>query len=222
MKKVLLPFVLCISTLSLWVVVDKNWRELELFFSSHRTKDMPAQELNNKRKRIQVYDTISFERLGAIQFYEATPEEIAADQAFEAEQIELAKQWLLDLNLEKRIAGLEQLTAYPSPQSEGIMLEILNNDMSDEMRASAADYLSYIQEPSLKAQDVLIQALNDTNEEVRNSAFNTVQSYIYSLEEDSASAKRLVNLLKKQAKNKQLPADMRDMIKEYLIDQFGS
>ncbi|MGY6276422.1 HEAT repeat domain-containing protein [Methylomonas sp. MgM2] len=115
--------------------------------------------------------------------------------------------------------GLEQLTAYPSPQSEQMMVDILQTDMSDEMRALTADYLSYIEEPSLATQNALIDALNDRNEDVRSNALNTLESYLASLDEDSATARRIVNSLKKQSKNKQLPGDIRQEIKAYLSEQ---
>lgn len=118
--------------------------------------------------------------------------------------------------------GLEQLTAYPSPESERLMLDILNKDMSDEMRAAAADYLSYVEEPSLATPNALFNALGDYNEDVRSNALNTLESYVASLDEDSATAKRIVNFLKKQSKNKQLPKDIRQEIKAYLSDQFDN
>jgi len=201
----------------LWGIIE-YWPKMQDIVETKPKLTSSKPTLNSEKVDIALLT----ERIQTAQLHEPTPEEIAEDKAFEAEQIEEAKRSLLDLDIEKRIEGLEQLTAYPSPQSEQLMLDILKKDMSDEMRASAADYLSYIEEPSLATQDALIQALNDSNEDVRNNALNTVQSYIYALDEDSASAKRIVDLLKKQARNEQLPADMRESIKEYLIDHFGN
>jgi hypothetical protein len=40
------------------------------------------------------------------------------------------------------------------------------------------------------------------------------------LEDDDPTAKRIVGLLRKQVKSQQVPAAMREEIKEYLTDQF--
>ncbi len=159
------------------------------------------------------------DRYAASQQYEPAPEEIAEEQAFESEQIEEAQQWLQDLDSEQRMAGIEQLAAYPSPKAEQLMVERLQKDKSDEIRSAAADNLSYIEVPTSTTQDALIHALQDGNEDVRNSALNTLESYVASLEDDDATAKRIIGLLKSQLKSQQVPADIRESIKEFLTEQ---
>lgn len=199
------------------------WPELNSFFeaTSPETEEspFPDEQAEVISKPEPIDGTALLERFEVAQQYESSPEEAAEDLAFESEQIEEAQQWLLNLDSEQRLAGIEQLAAYPSPKAEQLMVEALKNDKSEEIRSAAADNLSYIEIPTVATQDALIHALQDSGEDVRNSALNTLESYVASLEEDDATAKRIVSLLKQQMKSKQVPADIKDSIKDYLTDQ---
>lgn len=155
----------------------------------------------------------------AAQLQESSPEEEEDEQAFDAEQIEEAKQLLLDLDAKQRMEGLEQLSAYPNVEAEKLMVDALKKDTSEDVRAAAAENLSYIEQPSLETQNALISAMQDSNEDVRNNALSTLESYLMSLEDDDASAKRIVSLLQKEANSKQIPEDMRTAINEFLAEQ---
>lgn len=194
------------------------WPQIEALFAAKQ-----QQETSNVDTKQPVIDgAVLLERYESAQQFQPTPEEIAEEKAFELEQIAQARIWLLDLNPEQRIAGLEQLSAYPTRAAEKLMVEQLLKDESEAVRAAAAVSLSYIEQPSSLSLDALNHALHDINEDVRNSALNTLQSFVTSLEDDKSTVKRIVTLLEKQAKSKQLPADTRLAIKGYLEDQFGN
>lgn len=172
-----------------------------------------------KESKPLVDGQILMERFETAQAYVPTPEDMAEEAAFEAEQIEIARQWLHDLDAEKRMAGLEQLTAYPSLAAEQLMLDVLGKDQSDEIRAAAANYLSYMDKPSLAAQNALFKALGDQNEEVRDNALNTLESFIDTLDEDDTASKRIASLFRQQVKNKRLPVDTRKSIQAFISDR---
>lgn len=210
------------------------WPELNSFFAESESDGAePPKEQQSQLAETQIQPqsppatkpevidgAVLQERYESAQQYEPTPDEIAEEQAFETEQIAEAEQWLKDLDAEQRIAGIEQLAAYPSPKAEQLMVERLKNDKSDEIRIAAADNLSYIEVPTVATQDALVQALQDKNEELRTSALNTLESFVASLEDEDETAKRIVGLLKKQLKSQQVPSDIKEAIKEYLSDQF--
>jgi len=158
------------------------------------------------------------ERYESSQFIAPTPEQIAEENAVQAGQIELARQWLLNLDAERRVAGIEQLAAYPTPESEQLMADTLKKDLSSDVRIAAAQNLSYIEAPTPATLQVLIHALQDQDQEVRLSALSSLQSYLHSLEDVSVEAKKIVRLLKNAAKNTQIPEDTRAVIKDSLAD----
>jgi hypothetical protein len=201
------------------------WPELNSLVEAapvvEKVATVPAEPPKVASKAAPVVDgAVLLERYEASQQHQPNPEEIAEEQAFEAEQVEEAQQWLKDLAPEQRVAGIEQLAAFPSTKAEQLMVERLKQDASEDVRIAAADNLSYIEVPSTATQDALILALQDKHEDVRSSAFNTLQAFVASLEDDDPTAKRIVGLLRKQVKSQQVPAATREEIKEYLTDQF--
>jgi len=227
-KRILI--VLTVPIIAVGAVVLGNgyfnfWPALNSLFETvpavENASTLPTEPPAVASKPAPVVDSsVLLERYQASQQHEPAPEELAEEQAFETEQIEEAQQWLKDLASEQRVSGIEQLAAYPSEKAEQLMVERLKQDASEEVRIAAADNLSYVEVPTIATQDALIQALQDGNEDVRTSAFNTLQSFVASLEDDDPTAKRIVGLLRKQLKTQQAPASIREDIKEYLTDQF--
>lgn len=196
--------------------IFSNRSVIERFFVSIRQ----SEHAEPKNKPVAVDGSLLLERFEASQQYEPTPEEIAEDAAFEAEQIAQARQWLTDLDPEQRIVGAEQLSAYPTAEAEKYLVEVLIGDHVGEVKVAAANSLSAIKTPSLKTREALIGSLQDPDEDVRNSAFNTLQLFL-STDSETSDAKKTLSLLKKQLKSKFVPQEMREAIKDYLLDQFA-
>lgn len=156
------------------------------------------------------------ERYQSAQQYQSTPEEITEDNAYTAEQISQAGEWLSDVDAEQRLMGAEQLGAYPSTESEKLLVEALNKDRDEQVRIASAVSLSYMHTLSHASQKALIDALQDDSEELRSAAFSTLQALVNRGE----SVKQILNLLKKQMKSKKTPIETREAIKDYLLDQF--
>lgn len=191
------------------------WQEIVRYFDSAPQVETPAP--GRQVPLIQGEELMA--RFEAAQQYQPTPEEIAEDAAFEVEQIEQARQWMSDSNPEQRIIGAEQLTAYPTPEAEQLLVDILSKDAVDEVRLAAANSLSVIKTPALKTREALVAALQDSYEEVRFGALNTLQTYL-GVDSESSAAKKTLAMLKKQLKSKQVPQETRQAIKDYLLDQF--
>lgn len=214
MKKTIHLLVLCMAIYLVYDIVA-NYRSS---FASFIFAEKPHSDSKIMIERRALYSRMSPDSLAASRFYQSTPEERVEEEVFEFEQVELARQWLSDLDIEKRIMGVEQLAAYPSLRSENLLVDALKKDSEPQIRVLAAEHLSYIQQPSLSAQEALIAALYDINEEVRISAFNTLQYYLASSEEEG-DAQRIVGLLKRQMQNGKLPLNTRKVIEDYLSDQ---
>lgn len=214
MKKTTRLLVLCMAIYLVYDIATTHGPSLGAFLLTE--KQHSDSKIMIERRAL--YSRISPDSLAASRFYQSTPEERAEEEAFEVEQVGLARRWLSDLDIEKRIMGVEQLAAYPSPRSENLLVGALKKDPEPQIRVLAAEHLSYMRQPSLGAQEALIAALYDINEEVRMSAFNTLQYYLASSEQEG-DAQRIVGLLKHQMQNGKLPLNTRKVIEDYLSDQ---
>ncbi|OAI17978.1 MULTISPECIES: HEAT repeat domain-containing protein [Methylomonas] len=149
----------------------------------------------------------------------STPEQIAEEESVDLEQEETARQWLGDHDPAQRIAGAQQLAAYPTPEAGRYLLEALRQDRVGEVRAAAAESLGYFDQPALPVYDALIAALNDPDEAVRFNAFSALQTLMDKLVDQPRLLARLQAKLKQTLKSKKLPADSRVAVEGYLQDQ---
>ncbi|WP_083385558.1 HEAT repeat domain-containing protein [Methylomonas sp. LWB] len=149
----------------------------------------------------------------------STPEQIAEEESVDLEQVETARQWLGDHDPAQRIAGAQQLAAYPTPEAGRYLLEALRQDRVGEVRAAAAESLGYFDQPALPVYDALIAALNDPDEAVRFNAFSALQTLMDKLVDQPRLLARLQAKLKQILKSKKLPADSRVAVEGYLQDQ---
>ncbi|WP_426994504.1 HEAT repeat domain-containing protein [Methylomonas sp. CM2] len=149
----------------------------------------------------------------------STPEQIAEEESVDLEQVETARQWLGDHDPAQRIAGAQQLAAYPTPEAGRYLLVALRQDRVGEVRAAAAESLGYFDQPALPVYDALITALRDPEEAVRFNAFSALQTLMDKLVDQPRLLARLQAKLKQTLKSKKLPADSRVAVDSYLQDQ---
>lgn len=147
------------------------------------------------------------------------PDEMENDEQYEKEQISTAMRQLSSTNEEERVEAVEQLGAYPSPETETILVQLLAQDSNAEVRNAAALSLGSMDEPSDGAIMTLMSALEDQSEDVRFSSLSTLEDYMLSQEEDSANYKRIREGLRQKSEAAGLAQDLRDSIKEILKDQ---
>lgn len=151
---------------------------------------------------------------------EPTPEEIEEEKRVTQEQIETASAWLSDANPEQRVTGAEQLSAYPTPEAEKLLVESLANDSVPEVRAEAAQSLDSFEKLEESTVQALLAALEDPDEDVRENALSTLQGLHDRLEGDGKikDAKKIFAGLKKKSRSPQVPAEMQKNIRDYLRD----
>lgn len=147
------------------------------------------------------------------------PDEMAEDEEVEREQISAAMTQLNSTNDEERIEAVEQLGAYPNPETEATLSHLLIADRNPEIRNAAALGLGSLEEPSEATIGALLSALDDANEDVRFSALSTLEDFMLGQEEDSNLYRRIHDSLSAKAASRGLPEDLRDSINEIIRDQ---
>jgi HEAT repeat protein len=148
-----------------------------------------------------------------------TDEELEEETRLDAEQVLDAAQSLKDPDPEKRIEGIEQLGAYPTPESEEQLMVSLRGDPSAEVRSAAADALGNFDRLGEPALSTLFEALKDRSEDVQASALDTLQAQIEESPAGSKQYRKLLGILKKMAGDKTLGEETRRSIREFLQDQ---
>ena len=148
---------------------------------------------------------------------------MAGDESFdeaqiEREQIAEALSHLSSQKEEERIEAVEQLGAYPSPDTEATLSQLLTTDSNPEVRNAAALSLGSLDVPSNETLASLLTALDDQSEDVRFSALSTLEDFMLGQDEDSQTYKRIRSGLSAKVDSQSLSEDLKDSIKEVLKD----
>ncbi|MDD5036314.1 MAG: HEAT repeat domain-containing protein [Methylococcaceae bacterium] len=159
------------------------------------------------------------ERISGQMNFIPTPQDVADDAQTDQEQVRLAAEWLDHLDAETRVAGAEQLSAYPTKEAERLLREALQTDAEPSVRAAAAQGLGVFKHPSEKTVTALLTATEDRHEEVQTSALDSLQSIVARTPSDTKRVKNLVADLKKRASSPVLSRDIRSQIADFLDDQ---
>jgi len=148
-----------------------------------------------------------------------TPEQIREEQRIDDKQVEKAGKWLESSDPGERLAGAEQLAAYPTPESERLLVKTLESDLDPEVRRTAAMSLGYFQKPRKKTIQVLLAAVENPAAEVRSAALETLEQYLADeTEEGSTRANQIVAALKALCDSRHTAQDIR----EHIRDLFGN
>ncbi|MEY3788114.1 MAG: hypothetical protein RLZ75_2321 [Pseudomonadota bacterium] len=137
----------------------------------------------------------------------------------EQEQITTAIELINSTDNEERIEGIELLGAYPNPESEAILAQLLTNDEASNIRNVAALSLGAFEVLVDSTINDLISALADESEDVRFSALSTLENYMQGLEEVSDSRKTIHSQLTAKTLTSELPQDTRDALTDILSDE---
>jgi hypothetical protein len=137
----------------------------------------------------------------------------------EQEQITTAMELINSADNEERIEGIELLGAYPNPESEAILTQLLTNDEASDIRNVAALSLGAFEVLLDSTINDLISALADESEDVRFSALSTLENYMLGLEEVSVSRKTIHSQLTAKTLSSELPQDTRDALTDILSDE---
>jgi hypothetical protein len=151
---------------------------------------------------------------------EPTQEQKQEEVRIEKEQVEKAIARLGDTNSAQRVAGAEQLAAYPTPEAEKQLAKSLANDPAPEVRAEAAQSLDSFKKLEASTVRGLLTALEDPDENVRQTALGTLQSLYSRLVSDGKNkdSRKVLASLKKQSKSSRVPNEMRKKIADFLRD----
>lgn len=134
----------------------------------------------------------------------------------EQEQTTLALELINSTDNEERTEGIEILSAYPKPEFEIILAQLLANDDEPDIRNVAALGLASFDVLSDASISDLMTALNDKSEDVRLNSWSTLDNYLMGLEEESHSRKMILSQLTTKLTNKEIPEDISETIKESL------
>lgn len=137
----------------------------------------------------------------------------------EQEQIATAMELINSADNEERIEGVELLGAYPNPETEVILAQLLVNDQAFDIRNVAALSLGAFEVLIDSTINDLMTALTDESEDVRLSSLSTLESYMLGLDEGSDSRKTIHAELTTKLSSNKLPQDTHDALAEILRDE---
>ena len=144
----------------------------------------------------------------------------AEDQDSESNQLKFAKPLLESKKPSDRIEAVERLSAYPSLEMESTLLKVLRDDSNNEVRNAAAISLGSLEDPSLTTISGLLNAIEDTKENVRFSALSTLEDYLQGLDPKSPGFLAIENGLRTKLENRRLPPNLKASIREALKTQY--
>ena len=147
-------------------------------------------------------------------------EELSPEDAeVEREQIQEAMKLLSSPTETERVEAVEQLGAYPNPQTEVTLTQILAGDSSADVRNAAALSLGSLENPSPATISTLMGGLKDSSEDVRYSALSTLEDFLLSQEENTPLYINIRNGLESMSQTGGMPEDLKESIAEVLKGQ---
>lgn len=147
-------------------------------------------------------------------------EELSPEDAeVEREQIQEAMKLLSSPTETERVEAVEQLGAYPNPQTEVTLTQILAGDSSADVRNAAALSLGSLENPSPATISTLMGGLKDASEDVRYSALSTLEDFLLSQEENTPLYLNIRNGLEAMSQTGGMPEDLKESIAEVLKGQ---
>lgn len=163
---------------------------------------------------------------GVVQNATPTPPPTSAEPVEEAEEPDEQAQVAAALaqlynasDVSQRIEGAEQLGAYPTPEAESALAQVLGSDSNADVRSAAAQSLGYVEKPTDTTLNALAGALEDQNEEVRMNALSTLEDFLLGADEGSSIHNKVLTELKSRKASQTVPKETREAIKEILEDQ---
>lgn len=148
-----------------------------------------------------------------------TPEELEDEARFRDIQVAHVSEWLNSPDTERRLAGVEQLSAYTTPESEQILASTLLMDSDADVRKTAAQRLSRFKPPGEDTVAALLTALEDYSEGVQLSALNTLQGIVARMPHGSPQANSILASVEAIAAARRSSALTRQAIVSLLNDQ---
>ena len=148
-----------------------------------------------------------------------TQEELADETRYNDKQVAIASEWVNSTEAEKRRIGVEQLSAFPTPESEQVLVTTLALDTDPEVRRTAAQSLAAFKQPTENAVTGLLGALEDQDEKVQMSALNTLLAFANRFEYNSPKMKNLLASLSHYATSRRTEALTKQAIRSFLKDQ---
>jgi len=189
------------------------------FFLNENSPPIPIDKPAEKTVKPSPEDfSLLLERMAAPP--SLTPEEIEEEARIDEEQVAHAHEWLKSPDPRQRVAGAEQLSAYPTAQAKKLLVETLANDIDPEVRSTAARSLGFFKNPEAKTLDALLLVLeSDNEEEVRLNVLNTLEAYVGREPYGSKRTRYILNKLKQIAESGQLQSDAQTVLQSFLADQ---
>jgi len=155
------------------------------------------------------------ERIQAMAYRQPTPEELEEEKQYNREKALALSDDQHDPDPNKRIVAVEQLGAYPSAEAEDLLIQALAQDGDASVRKMAAQTLDTLDNPSLRAIDALLQAIEDDAVEVQQASLLTLEKWLND-DADKARHARLVSALRHAARSQHLAEDSRQYLQELL------
>jgi HEAT repeat protein len=180
-----------------------------------------AAKTSNSPSQIHTPDLQQLATAAMQQTVPFTPEELEEERQLEQKQVSHAGELLQNPDTENRVAGAEQLAAYPTEAAETHLTTALATDIDASVRATAAQSLGAFKTPKDASIDALLSGLLDPDKKVRHNALDTLQRYA-NYDTQSMLARRIFSKLGELLKTAKLQPDTSRDIRNYLVDHAAS
>ncbi len=141
-----------------------------------------------------------------------TAEQLAEDARMDEEQVSAAETWLNSPDAERRLAGAEQLAAYPTARAQILLCRALQTDPNPEVRSTAAVSLQRFKTPSDKTMAVVVASLADGDRDVRSAVLQTLDVFMSHEASGSHQHAKLRRQLRSKRQNARLDRETRKAV----------
>jgi hypothetical protein len=134
------------------------------------------------------------------------------------QQVTAAKNWLSNANAEQRQIAVEQLSAYPTPDAEKMLINALS-DKDFNVRSAAGASLAAFNTLSQPAIIALLAAIDDNNETVQLNVLSTLQKQIAKEQKQSIRYQIIMQGIKQKEHSSHFSTEMREVIHGFIEEQ---
>jgi hypothetical protein len=147
-----------------------------------------------------------------------TPAQIEEEKQVTNQQIALVKKYLSSTDVNSRYFAAQQLSAYPTPESEALLLKTFA-DKNPAVRKAAVESLFYFEALSNPAINALLTVINDNNPEIQASAITTLQTQISNEQAGSERYQMIMQGLQQAESSPNLSPEIREVLHEFVEEQ---
>jgi hypothetical protein len=147
-----------------------------------------------------------------------TPKQIQERQQIIKRQLTSVKSWLSSASPRHRYIGAEQLSAYPTPESESMLIKALS-DKESAVRSVAAKSLGAFEKLSHPAINALLTAVEDKSQSVQFNAIFALENQIAKEPRNTERYQFMLKGLQNKAMSAMLSDEMAETVNGFIEER---